>query len=620
MSTEDMLQPNAAWRLHAVLAYEAGLGAEAADDLLRRVALQAHMTHPWTALKNTFASMTLSVARVESTAYLLWGGLRPEVFDEHFAVVQGPWLGYPAFTAMVNELPPHASSAPMGNWVFSLMEWWSSASTLLRGAWVIPAMLLAGLVGLLRRDVVILVSAATAFGALFLAAVGDMPVERYWDPAVPFFVMAVGLSAAQLAEARRRRLGSTDSTRARDLDHAPPPDTRRELPEPPLVSVVMPCLNEADTVVACVQEAKSALTDAGLAGEVIVADNGSSDGSQELARSAGARVVHVSARGYGHALMAGIADARGQYVVMGDADQSYDFGETPAIVAKLSEGFDLVQGCRLPSGGGRVMPGAMPLLHRWWGNPMFSVLARWWFKAPIHDVYCGLRGFTKEAYGRLNLQCTGMEFAVEMIVRSSLMRLRVGEVPVTLRPDGRRTHAPHLRTFRDGWRTLRFFLLFSPRWLFLVPGLGLIALGASACLAGYAGLDIGGINLDVHTLLFGALMVIAGYQGVIFAILSKVFAIRARLLPRDVRLTQLGRFFSLERGLVAGTVLVVVGIALLAATIAIWARTDFGSLNYPRSMRVAIPGVLATVLGLQTILFVFFTGVLQLDRRHPGAD
>jgi glycosyltransferase involved in cell wall biosynthesis len=390
------------------------------------------------------------------------------------------------------------------------------------------------------------------------------------------------------------------------------------LRSPLSVSVVMPCLNEADTVTACVTRARLALAEARIAGEVIVADNGSTDGSQELARSAGARVVPVAARGYGNALMAGIEAAQGRYVVMGDADESYDFGETPKFVAKLDEGFDLVQGCRLPSGGGQVLPGAMPFLHRWWGNPMFSLLARWWFRAPINDVFCGLRGFTKESYRRLRLQCTGMEFATEMVVRASLMHLRMGEVPITLHPDGRKTHAPHLRTFRDGWRTLRFYLLFSPRWLFLLPGLALVIAGVTAAALGYVGLRIGNVGLDVHTLLFGALMVIAGYQGVIFAILTKAFAINAELLPPDPRLARFTRVFSLERGLITGSALVVTGLALLVTTIVTWADRDFGALDYPSTLRVAIPGVLATVLGLQTILFVFFAGVLQLDRRPPG--
>lgn len=377
----------------------------------------------------------------------------------------------------------------------------------------------------------------------------------------------------------------------------------------------MPCLNEAETVGTCVRRARESLAAAGVAGEVIVADNGSTDESARFAREAGAIVVPVSARGYGSALMAGIEAARGRYVVMGDADLSYDFGETPRIVAKLQEGFDLVQGCRLPSGGGTIMPGAMPTLHRLWGNPMFSLLARWWFRSSINDVFCGLRGFTKESYARLNLQCTGMEFATEMVVRASLAGLRMSEVPITLHPDGRTIHPPHLRTYRDGWRTLRFYLLFSPRWLFLLPGLTLVALGITAAVAGYAGAPIGSARLDVHTLLFGALMIIAGYQGVIFAILSKLFAINAALLPPDARMQRFVRFFSLERGLLMGAALVIVGGVLLVQTIMLWSARGFGTLDYARTMRVAIPGVLAVLFGLQTILFVFFAGVLQLGRR-----
>jgi glycosyltransferase involved in cell wall biosynthesis len=384
---------------------------------------------------------------------------------------------------------------------------------------------------------------------------------------------------------------------------------------PLVVSVVMPCLDEVDTVAACVAQARRSLAEANLAGEVIVADNGSTDGSQEHARRAGARVVDVPRRGYGSALMAGIEAAAGRYIVMGDADQSYDFSETPKFVAKLGEGHELVQGCRLPAGGGRIMPGAMPFLHRWWGNPMFSWLARWWFQSPVTDVYCGLRGFTKDAYEKLQLQCTGMEFATEMVVRASLLHLRVGEVPITLHPDGRKKHKSHLRTFRDGWRTLRFYLLFSPRWLYLVPGLALILVGTAAAISGYAGLRVGRASLDVHTLLFGAIMIIAGYQSVIFALLTKTFAINAQLLPPDPRLQRFARVVSLERGLVAGGALLSLGVALLVATILAWAEREFGALDYSRTMRIAIPGMLATVLGLQTILCVFFVGVLQLDRR-----
>ena len=237
------------------------------------------------------------------------------------------------------------------------------------------------------------------------------------------------------------------------------------------VSVVMPCLNEADTLETCITKAQRALRENDIVGEIIVADNGSTDGSQSLGIRAGARVVHVEAKGYGNALMGGIAAARGRFVIMGDADDSYDFLEIPRLVEKLRQGYDLVQGCRLPSGGGKIMTGAMPFLHRWWGNPMFSAMARYWFGAEsIHDVYCGLRGFTKDFYNRLNQRCTGMEFATEMIIKASLFREKICEVPITLHADGRTSHAPHLKTFRDGWRTLRFFLMYCPRWLFVVPG------------------------------------------------------------------------------------------------------------------------------------------------------
>jgi len=223
------------------------------------------------------------------------------------------------------------------------------------------------------------------------------------------------------------------------------------------VSIVMPCLNEADTLAICIEKAQRAFTKCGVKGEVVIADNGSTDGSPEIARSMGARVVHVAAKGYGNALKGGITAARGKYVIMGDADDSYDFLEVPKFIEKLRAGFDLVQGCRLPSGGGRILPGAMPHLHRWWGNPMFSLMVRNMFWAPIQDVYCGLRGFTKDLYERLDLRSPGMEFATEMIIKSSLYNVRITEVPITLHPDGRKAHAPHLKTFRDGWRTLRFF-------------------------------------------------------------------------------------------------------------------------------------------------------------------
>src|SRR6266496_3725057 len=278
------------------------------------------------------------------------------------------------------------------------------------------------------------------------------------------------------------------------------------------VSVVIPCLNEQDTLAHCIEKVRKAFREHNIAGEILVADNGSTDLSRTIAEHEGARVVTVKEPGYGSALMGGIAAANGRFIVIGDADDSYDFLELPKIVEKLREGFDLVQGCRLPAGGGSIQPGAMPFLHRWIGNPVFSFLARRWFRAPINDVYCGLRGFTKAMYERLDQRCTGMEFATEMIIKASLRGEKIAEVPITLYPDKRTSHAPHLKTWRDGWRTLRFFLMYSPRWLFLVPGMLVAALG----LVGYAlalpGVTIRGATLDAHTLLFASLAILVDWQ------------------------------------------------------------------------------------------------------------
>jgi glycosyltransferase involved in cell wall biosynthesis len=401
----------------------------------------------------------------------------------------------------------------------------------------------------------------------------------------------------------------------------PTPAASRETPRPQdqagalELSVVMPCLNEADTVAACVARAAQAMLDAGIRGEVIVADNGSTDGSPELAERAGARVVRITERGYGSALMGGIAAARGRYVIMGDADASYDFAEIPRFVDRLRGGDELVQGCRLSAGGGTVMPGAMPFLHRWWGNPMFSALARRWFRAPINDVYCGLRGFTRDLYDRLDQRCTGMEFATEMIIKASLRGARIGEVPITLHPDGRRAHAPHLRTFRDGWRTLRFLLMYSPRWLFLIPGVVLVALGLLGYAVAMPGLRIGGLTFDAHTLLFASLAIICGYQSVLFAAFTKTFAITEGLLPPDPRLDRASYALTLEHGLVLGGVSMIGGVALLLGAVDQWRAASFGELDYAQTMRWVIPGVTLTTLGFQTLLSSFFLSILALRRR-----
>lgn len=383
----------------------------------------------------------------------------------------------------------------------------------------------------------------------------------------------------------------------------------------PEVSVVMPCLNEADTVATCIRKAKAALVRHGITGEVIVADNGSTDRSREIAAAEGARLIEVEDKGYGSALMGGIAAARGRYVVMADADDSYDFGEIGKFVEKLREGNDLVQGCRLPAGGGRVMAGAMPFLHRRIGNPGLTMLVRSWFRAPVNDVYCGMRGFTKALYERLDQRCTGMEFATEMIVKSSLRHERIAEVPITLYPDGRRSHPPHLKTFRDGWRTLRFFLMYSPRWLFLLPG-GLLVL---AGLAGYAlampGLSIGGVTFDAHTLLFATLAIIAGYQSILFAIFTKTFAMAERLMPEDPRMMRFFRIVNLERGIVVSVLSLLAGGVLLLAAVNRWRLAGFGQLDYAQTMRLVIPGATLAALGFQTLLSSFFVSILGMARR-----
>lgn len=381
------------------------------------------------------------------------------------------------------------------------------------------------------------------------------------------------------------------------------------------LSVVMPCLDEADTVGTCVEKAVRAMAEHGIAGEVVIADNGSRDDSIAIAERAGARSVNVSERGYGSALMGGIAAARGRFILMGDCDDSYDFLEIPRFVDELRKGYDLVQGCRLPSGGGTVLPGAMPPLHRWFGNPLLSALVRTMFGAPVRDTYCGMRGFTRDLYHRLDQRCTGMEFATEMIIKSTLHEARISEVPITLHPDGRRSHGPHLRTFRDGWRTLRFFLLYSPRWLFLVPGLLLVALGCLGYALALPGVELGGLRFDAHTLLVASLALLLGYQSILFAIFSKTFAVTTGLVPGDRRVERFFEVVNLERGLVLGTVSLVAGVGLLMGAVLQWRDTGFGDLDYARTMRWVVPGVTLVALGFQTILSGWFVSILGMSRR-----
>ncbi len=388
-----------------------------------------------------------------------------------------------------------------------------------------------------------------------------------------------------------------------------------DVPPVPELSIVMPCLNEAETIGTCIQKAQTFLHQNHVSGEIVVADNGSTDGSQEIAMLMGARVVRVEARGYGNALMGGISASRGRYIIMGDADDSYDFLDLRCFIEKLREGNDLVIGCRLPWGGGTIKPGAMRFLHRWWGNPMFTAMARRWFGAPIHDVNCGLRGFSRTLFDRLNLRCTGMEFANEMIIKSSLYGERIAEVPTTLHKDGRTAHPPHLRTFRDGWRTLRFYLMYSPKWLFVIPGIALMLLSVFGYAIAMPGLTIRGVTFDVHTMVFASLAMLCGYQSVLFAIFSKSFAISEGLMPEDPRLKRFFKIMYLERGLILAGVGMLLGVGLLLAAVSQWWQASFGPLDYERTMRLVIPGSMLTALGFQTVLFSFFASILGMRRK-----
>jgi len=386
------------------------------------------------------------------------------------------------------------------------------------------------------------------------------------------------------------------------------PDT---LPSPEL-SVVMPCLNEARTLAACIREAANAMQAAGINGEIVIADNGSTDGSQAIATAGGARVAAVAAKGYGHALRGGIEAARGRYILMGDADGSYDFSHLPRFVEQLRAGHDLVMGNRFRGG---VQPGAMPWKNRYLGNPILSFIGRLFFPTTIGDFHCGLRAFSVEAYHRMNLRTTGMEFASELVIKSVVMGLRVTEVPTVLRPDGR-DRPPHLRPWRDGWRHLRFMLLFSPRWLFLYPGLLLMAGGFAAMIALLPGpFVIGRVSFDVHTLLFAALAILIGFQAVSFAALSKFFAMRAGLRPPEEKFETWLRQNTLESGLASGAILFVAGLVLWASAVWIWGEHGFGPLQPAQTLRWVIPGALCLTLGCQLVLTSFFLGVLRLDTR-----
>ena len=381
------------------------------------------------------------------------------------------------------------------------------------------------------------------------------------------------------------------------------------------LSIVMPCLNEAETLEVCITKAITALKEHGIAGEVVISDNGSSDGSIEIAENMGVRVVHCPNKGYGNALMLGIEAANGKFIIIGDADDSYDFSAIYPFLQRLREGYDLVMGCRMPSGGGSIMTGAMPWKHKWIGNPVLSGIGKFFFGSKITDFHCGLRAFSKDAYDRMNLMTTGMEFASEMVIKATINKMKITEIPITLYPDGR-SRPPHLRSWRDGWRHLRFMLLFSPNGLFLLPGAIFLLVG----LTGFfillpGGVKLGHIHFDTNTLLMFSLLSQLGVMLIIFAFFAKVFAKQEQLIPEDKIL----RFFkgiTLEKGIITGIVLLLIGIGFFISAVLFWKSQHFGDLSYPQSLRMVIPAANLISIGFQIIFSSFFLSVLGLKRKR----
>lgn len=373
------------------------------------------------------------------------------------------------------------------------------------------------------------------------------------------------------------------------------------------LSIVMPCLNEAETIGICVKKAKAFLDNNGIAGEVIIADNGSTDGSQQIANALGARIVRVETKGYGAALIGGVSAARGRFVAMGDADDSYDFLGLMPFVDALRGGADLVMGNRFKGG---IQAGAMPVLHRYLGNPVLSFLGRLFFRAGVADFHCGLRAFRRDSIQALALSSTGMEYASEMVVKAALNRLDIREVPTTLAPDGR-SRPPHLRTWRDGWRHLRFLLTYAPKWLFIYPGLALAGIGgAGVATLAMGSLDIAGIELDVTTLLFAAMAVLLGSQLIGFGVIARLYGIGSGMWPSSANADRFRRLFSVERGCIGGGLLMLGGFAGALGLVGFWAQSGFGPMNGQELIRLAIPAVLSVCIGVQAIFTSFMIGLL----------
>lgn len=384
------------------------------------------------------------------------------------------------------------------------------------------------------------------------------------------------------------------------------------------ITILMPCLNEAETLGVCIRKSRNFLSEHRIEGEILIADNGSSDNSVEIATSAGARVIHVQEKGYGNALIAGIRAAEGKYIIMADADDSYDFSALSPFVEKLREGFDLVMGNRFKGG---VLPGAMPFVHRYLGNPVLSFIGRLFFNSAIGDFHCGLRGFDKEKIMQLSLVSPGMEFASEMVVKATIAKLNIAEVPTKLHPDGR-SRPPHLNTWRDGWRHLVFLLMYSPRWLFFYPSLFFLSLSITGIFALLPGtFYIRNIGLDLHTLTVAGFTTVLSYQLFLFAIFIRVFSINQGLFPAEKKHRTFSTLFSLEKGILIGFLLMFAGIVLMFYLFTFWARLDYGSItDVSTTFRFLIPGLTIFSLGVQTIFSSFFIRILNLKTTNPSNE
>lgn len=380
------------------------------------------------------------------------------------------------------------------------------------------------------------------------------------------------------------------------------------------VSIVIPCLNEAEMIEFCILEALNAIQKNGIQGEVLVADNGSTDNSADIAMDAGARVIIIEKKGYGSALLGGIQAAKGTYVLIGDADGSYDFGELPNFLDLLHKGNDLVMGCRLPGGGGKIEKGAMPWKHRWIGNPVLSGLGKLFFASSVTDFHCGLRAFHRETILSLSLKTSGMEFASEMVIKAGLQGLHIAEIPITLHRDGRST-SPHLRSFRDGWRHLRFMLLYSPKWLFVYPGGILFLLGLTGTFILLPKpLTVAGITFDLNTLIVASAATLVGFQIFSFGIFVKAYAVSSELLPGKEYWHKLINGKSVEMGTIIGVLIMLIGVGLLSYTLIDWKIAHFGHLSYQNSLRKVIPAVTCIGMGIQIIFFGFALAILGLEK------